>query len=252
MTPDWIWLLPVALGFGLIRMLRSSWFKGKMGEFKVNIALGGLLNRKTFRLLKNVTLPLGRATTQIDHLVISPYGIFVVETKNMNGWIFGDPHHEQWTQVIFRFKQRFQNPLLQNRIHVQAVQRLLGVAPEQVHNVVAFPGACTFKTPMPAEVVRGVFRLARFIRSKRFPVFTADEVQIFIDEVQSNRLTPGFRTDRAHIRSVKARLSRKTANRENGCPRCGGLMVERVNQSTGERFLGCRRYPRCGGARSWR
>jgi restriction system protein len=252
MTPDWIWLLPVALGFGLIRILRSAWFKGRMGEFKVNIALAGLLNRKTFRLLRNVTLPIGSATTQIDHLVFSPYGIFVIETKNLGGWIFGDPDHEQWTEVVFRFKQSFQNPLLQNRTHVKAVLRHLRVEPENVHNVVAFVGTCTLKTPMPDEVVCGIFRLAKFIKSKRVPVFTTDEVQGFIDAIQRHRLTPGVRTERAHVRSVKTRLSRKKANSETGCPRCGSLMVERVNRNTGERFLGCRRHPRCRGTRPLR
>ncbi|MBT3360858.1 MAG: nuclease [Rhodospirillales bacterium] len=231
-------------------ILRSAWFKGKLGEFKVNVGVTLLLDRKIYRLVKNITLPVGGETTQIDHLVVSPYGVFVIETKNIKGWIFGQPNRAQWTQVIYRFKQRFQNPLLQNNMHVKAVRDLLGLEPDQVHNVVVFVGTCTFKTPMPAEVVRGVFSLAGFIRAKRVLVFTEDEVRRFIEDILNKRLDPGFRTERTHVRNVKRRISDNAADSGIACPRCGGVMVERLNSGTGERFLGCRRFPRCGGARS--
>ena len=176
MVPHWYWLLIFVPVLVLPLILRSAWFKGKLGEFKVNVGISLLLDRKVYHLVKNVTLPVGDGTTQIDHLVVSPYGIFVIETKNITGWIFGQPNQAQWMQVIYRFKQRFQNPLRQNYMHVKAVRDLLGLEPDQAHNVVVFVGACTFKNPMPAEVVHGVFSLARFIRAQRVFVFTEDEV----------------------------------------------------------------------------
>ena len=151
MVPHLYWLLIFVPVLVLTLILRSARFKGKLGEFKANVGVTLLLDRKIYRLIENVTLPVGGETTQIDHLVVSPYGIFVIETKNMKGWIFGQPNQAQWTQVIYRFKQKFQNPLLQNKMHVKAVQDLLGLEPDQVHNVVLFVGTCTFKTPMPAE-----------------------------------------------------------------------------------------------------
>ena len=250
MVPHWYWLLIFVPVLVLPLILRSAWFKGKLGEFKVNVGVTLLLDRKIYRLVKNVTLPVRGETTQIDHLVVSPYGIFVIETKNMKGWIFGQSNQAQWTQVIYRFKQRFQNPLLQNNMHVKAVRDLLGLEPDQVHNVVVFVGTCTFKTPMPAEVVHGVFSLAGFIRAKRVLVFTEDEVRRFIEDILNKRLDPGFRTERTHVRNVKRRISDNAADSGIACPRCGSVMVERLNRRTGERFLGCRRFPRCRGARS--
>jgi len=249
MVSHWYWLLLFVPVLVLPWILRSAWFKGKLGEFKVNVGVSLLLDRKVYRLVKNVTLPVGDETTQIDHLVVSPYGIFVLETKNIKGWIFGQPNQVRWTQVIYGFKHRFQNPLLQNNMHVKAVRDLLGPEPDQVHNVVVFVGACTFKTPMPAEVVHGVFGLIRFIRAKRVLVFTGDEVRRFIEYIQAKRLDPGFRTERTHVRNVKRRISDNKANSGTECPRCGGVMLERVNRRTGERFLGCSRFPRCRGAR---
>ena len=250
MIPNWYWLLLFVAGLVLTKILRSAWFKGKLGELKVNVGVPLLLNRKTYRLIKNVTLPIGNETTQIDQLILSPYGIFVIETKNMTGWVFGQPSQAQWTQVIYRFRQRFQNPILQNNLHVKAVQDLLGVEHDQLHNVVAFVGACTLKTPMPDEVVHGTFALANFIRGKRIPVFTEEEVRRMIEDILTTRLNPGFWTERTHVRNIKRRISQNAANSGIACPRCGGVMVERASRKTGERFLGCRRFPRCSGSRS--
>lgn len=250
MVPNWFWLLTVMPVLILAGILRSAWFRGKLGEFKVNVGVTLFLDRKTYRLIKNVTLPVGEKTTQIDHLIVSPYGLFVIETKNMKGWIYGQSNRAQWTQVIYRFKRKFQNPLLQNNIHVRAVRDLLGLGPEQVNNVVVFVGNCTFKTPMPIEVVQGVFSLVNFIRAKRDLVFTEDEVSRFIEDILNKRLDPGFRTERSHVRNVKRRISENANGSGTTCPRCGETMVERLNRRTGERFLGCRRFPRCRGARS--
>lgn len=238
------------LVWGLFLILGSAWFKGKLGEFKVNVGLSFLLDPKVYRLVKNVTLPIADGTTQIDHLVISPYGIFVIETKNIKGWIFGLPTQARWTQVIFHFKKRFQNPLLQNKLHVKAVRELLGLKSDQVHNVVVFVGACTFKTRMPPEVLQGVGGLAGFIRKKSRVVFTEDEVRRFTKDILTHRLGPGFLTERTHVRNVKRKISENKAISKIACPRCGGAMIKRVNRRSGEWFLGCRRFPGCTGARS--
>ena len=73
----------------LTALLNSPWFKGKTGEFIVNILAKLMLNKDEYHLIKNVTLPTEDGTTQIDHIIVSKYGIFVVETKNMKGWISG-------------------------------------------------------------------------------------------------------------------------------------------------------------------
>ena len=167
----------------------------------------------------------------------------------MKGWIFGHPDQARWTQQIYRYKENFQNPLRQNYKHVKAVQELLGLGPHQVYNVVVFVGDCTLKTPMPAEVVHGVFALAKFIKSQQVPVLIEHELPAIIDSLLDHRLHPGWRTNLTHVRNVKRQVS-STEVDAGACPRCGGMMVERANKRSGEPFLGCRRYPRCKGTRS--
>lgn len=250
MTSHWEWLLLIVPFLVLIRILMPDWSKGTLGEHKVNAGISRLLDQNVYRLIKNVTLPIGNSTTQIDHLIVSPFGIFVIETKNMKGWIFGQPHQAQWTQVIYRFKHKFQNPLLQNKMHVEALRDLLGLRPDCLHSVVVFIGDCTFKTPMPPEVVQGVFGLAAFVQATRSLIFTDDEVRRFVEVIQTNRLDPGPLTDSIHVQNVKKRTADKAVVQGIDCPKCGSDMVERVKRRTGEHFLGCKRFPRCRGIRS--
>ena len=63
-----------------IAVLKTSWFKGKFGELLVNFLLNRFLDKQQYQLIKNVTLPTEDGTTQIDHIVVSQFGIFVVET----------------------------------------------------------------------------------------------------------------------------------------------------------------------------
>ena len=63
--------------------------RGWLGEIKSTLTKKLLLKSAHYIDLNNVTIPTPRGTTQIDHVIVSRYGIFVVESKNMSGWIFG-------------------------------------------------------------------------------------------------------------------------------------------------------------------
>ncbi|TGN40319.1 nuclease-related domain-containing protein [Marinobacter confluentis] len=193
------YLIPLAVIGGLIK---SPWFKGKVGEFLVNASARLFLDKSRYHLIKNVTLPTPDGTTQIDHVLVSEFGVFVVETKNMKGWIFGSPHQRFWTQKIFRSNHKFQNPLHQNYKHVKTLQALLGLGDHQMHSVVVFVGHNTFKTPVPDNVTRG-FGYVRYIKSKQEAVLSPEQVEEALEKVASGRLEESFSTNRAHVRHVK-------------------------------------------------
>jgi hypothetical protein len=190
--------------------------KGIVGERLVRLALRLRLDRAIYRAVHDLTLPTPDGTTQIDHVVVSPYGIFVIETKNMKGWIFGGERQTQWTQKIYRHTTRFQNPLLQNYKHVKALQALLDVPPETIHSVVTFVGASTFKTPMPENVTQAG-RFIGYIRSFREPVFSEAAVEAILRRIAGGRLKPGSATNRAHVRSLQTRSDPLAERR---CPKC--------------------------------
>ncbi len=196
-----VYILPALL---FITIIKTSWFKGKVGEFWINTHVKMRLDEKVYRLIKNVTLPTDDGSTQIDHILVSVYGVFVIETKNMKGWIFGGEHQRTWTQKLFKESYKFQNPLFQNYKHTQTLKSLLQLSNEQIHSVVAFTGESTFKTPMPENVTQGSGYI-RYIKSKTEQVLPESAVQNIIVKIEQERLTPSFRTDRQHI----SRLNKK-------------------------------------------
>ena len=264
------YLLPLLL---LAILVKSPWFKGMIGELFINLSIRLFLDQREYHLLKDVTLPIPQGSTQIDHVIVSRFGIFVIETKNMKGWIFGNPAHKSWTQQIYRRKHRFQNPLHQNHLHMMTLKSLLGVADHQLHSVIYFIGDCTFKTPMPDNVMnRG---LIRHIKGKTTQVLTPAEVTRVVETIQQGRLAANWQTHRQHVAQLKARhseASRKPlfapavpdekraspspvtaqplGNQSPTCPRCGNTMVLRTasrGENRGNQFWGCRGYPTCRG-----
>ena len=235
------WLLPLMV---TIQLLRTRRFKGWFGEQLVRLSTHLLLDRHVYRRLHDVTLQTPDGTTQIDHVFVSPFGVFVLETKNMKGWIFGGEKQTQWTQQLFRKRFQFQNPLLQNYKHVKALQAALQIGPEHVHSVIAFVGGSKFKNAMPANVTQGAGAV-RYIKSFRQAVFTEAQVAAMLEDLKTSRLASTFATRKAHIEQLNKRDD-PTASRL--CPRCGNALVVRIYKTgskTGQRFWGCSTYPKC-------
>lgn len=236
-----LFLLLLILIFLRLLFRSSANYKGYTGERKVVGKLGKLINAiEGCKAFHNVTLATPDGTTQIDHILLVPQGIFVIETKNMTGWIFGGEWQKRWTQTIYDRKVNFQNPIHQNYKHVKALESLLGIDPKIIFNVVVFVGDSEFKTPMPDNVVelRG---LLPYINSHADHVLTGKEMgklASFIEQAISNNVV----SDKEHVHNVKR-------NRENPvCPRCGSSMVSRTvknGKNKGSHFWGCSSFPSC-------
>jgi hypothetical protein len=111
------------LGFWQCRSLfrRNAKSFQNSGEALLTQTLKKQFNTKDYHLLNHITLKYGDLTTQVDHILVSRFGVFVIETKDYTGWIFGNANHDTWTQATYRDKFKFQNPIHQNYLHVKAV-----------------------------------------------------------------------------------------------------------------------------------
>lgn len=235
------WLLPL---FFITSILKTPWFKGMVGEWLVKISANYLLDKETYHAVHNVTLETTDGTTQIDHIFISKYGIFVVETKNYAGWIFGGENQSTWTQKIYKTTNKFQNPLRQNYKHLKALEAALNIPFEHLRSVIVFVGGSTFKTDMPANVTyAGGF--IRHIKSFTQVVFNDAQIRQLVNIVQTQRLKPSLKTNREHVKNLESRLSN---NSSKTCPRCGSEMILRSTKSgenAGKQFWGCSQFPKC-------
>jgi predicted RNA-binding Zn-ribbon protein involved in translation (DUF1610 family) len=237
-------LIPLVI---IVGVLKSTWFKGVLGECIINVSAKLFLDKEQYHLIKNVTLPTEDGTTQIDHIIVSKFGVFVVETKNMKGWIFGSPSQKTWTQKIYKHTSKFQNPLHQNYKHTKTLESLLGLNDQQIHSVIVFIGDSTFKTEMPENVTYGGGYL-RYIKSKTELVLSESEVNEITNKIENGRLTPSFKTNREHVAHVRNIIEEKETNNANACPKCGSSMVVREvkkGQNIGKKFWGCSSFPKC-------
>ena len=235
------WAIPLLL---FIALCKSRWAKGFLGELLVRLLAYWQLDKNTYQRLHNVTLQTPDGTTQIDHVFISPYGIFALETKHMSGWIFGSEKQSHWTQKLYKRTYKFQNPLRQNYKHIKALEATLGIDPKYLHSVITFVGGSTFKTPMPENVTRGI-GFVRYIKSFKEPVFREVEVDALMFVLRANRRAPTLATHREHVQNLKRRSD---PGAERQCPKCGSQLLIRSVKSgpnAGEQFWGCSTYPKC-------
>jgi hypothetical protein len=167
-------------------MSLMAMFKGFIGEAIGSIAHKISLDKNIYRVLNNVTIPTPDGSTQIDHVIVSRFGIFVIEAKNMSGWIFGNEKSANWTQSFPGGKFRFQNPLRQNYRHTKCLSDFLGIAHSKFHSVVMFWGESKFKTPMPENILDKGY--SSYIKSKTEILISEQEVNEIVDAIQTGKL----------------------------------------------------------------
>jgi len=255
------YLIPLAILAGI---LKSPWFKGITGEFLVNTAARLFLAKDEYHLIKDVTLQTDDGSTQIDHIIVSRYGVFVIETKNMKGWIFGSANQKTWTQKIFKHTHKFQNPLHQNYKHVKTLEALLDIPASAIHSLVVFVGDSTFKTELPDNVVNAGGYI-RYIKARHEVILSQADVETVTTQIEQLRLQRVFTTNRKHVNHLRQKkapsppvtpaivpptTASTTSQSQKQCPKCGGTVVLRTarkGQNAGNQFWGCATYPACRG-----
>lgn len=237
-----IWYLaPLVI---LLILFKTPYFKGKIGELTVNLSVIFKLDSKRYHLLKDVTLHSIDGTTQIDHIIVSIYGIFVIETKNMKGWIWGSEAQSMWIQKIYKQSNKFQNPIHQNYKHLKTLASILNIEEEKFHSVVVFTGRSKFKTPMPKNVLDRNY--TKYIKSKRDVLLSESSVHEIIDRIQSKQLAKSFKANKEHIKRLKEKHQMKKSSQY--CPKCGNILIKRITKkgiNKGQVFYGCSTFPRC-------
>ena len=199
------WMVLIFIGIGVLQFFKP-YLKGKLGELAVTTHVK-LYLKDDYILLNNCTLPDDRAgTTQIDHILISPYGIFVIETKNYKGWIFGGERQKNWTQQIYKKRYKFQNPLHQNYKHEKVLRTVLEdlVDIEHIHSVIVFMPDCEFKTEMPANVFKGR-SWVDYVKGFDTEVISRMRMQRIRLRIEKEVLEKSWKTDRIHIENLKKR-----------------------------------------------
>ncbi|MFC7063139.1 nuclease-related domain-containing protein [Halobacillus seohaensis] len=195
---------------------------GELGEYKINIQLDQL--PKEYRYLSDFMIenPKSRSGySQIDHVVFTPYGLFIIETKNYEGIIKGKKNEKSWS---VNYKFRMLNPFFQNYGHVEAVKSSLNMKKElKMFSLVSFTRRCTFKVDLELRDIKSdaliVYdtELSEFIHRKMNvekllngdPIYTEEDIQLMYSQLEKANITDPL------LRKKHIELIKKSSNQDD-------------------------------------
>lgn len=192
---------------------------------------------------RNLLVPYKDKTTEIDLLMIHEKGIFVFESKNYSGWIFGKADQLKWTQSLSHDrKYQFYNPIMQNQTHIKALSDVLRLPTSYFYSYIVFSERCELKSvPDNTEQVSIVRRHKMLPRLRqqldRLPeLYTPTVVDSIADIIKSyaNKSEAEYQ---AHANRVYEQMN------SDICPLCKNKLTVRMGKNGA--FLGCSSFPRC-------
>lgn len=215
--------------------------KGYLGEKAVAGNLSKLPEQQ-YKLLNDVMLQTNHGITQIDHVVVSVCGIFVIETKNYKGWITGSEYGENWTKNMYGKKYFFRNPLKQNYAHVKALEETLGLPEDVFIPIVAFSRNSDIKVKTNQPVVY-IGQLKQTIQKYDVVKFREEELSLIVSKICDAKINSGL-AKKQHMEQIRNQIkSNKASIEKEICPKCGGQLVQRKGKYGV--FTGCSNYPKC-------
>lgn len=225
-----------------IKVKMPMW-KGKYSEKLVNDSLLSLPDE--YVIFNDLLFESNGYSTQIDHIVVSPYGVFVIETKGYKGWIMGGEYSEYWTQVIYKYRHQFYNPIRQNDGHVRSLRYLLKNSFDiPFIPVVVFNNAAEIKVSVKDHVVVNRNGLKEAILQYNSKQLNREQVQWIVQTIQQNSTDADKEKVKRHKQKAKERQHRTQDRiRQGVCPQCGGKLV--LRQGKYGAFYGCSNYPKC-------
>lgn len=217
--------------------LPENFVKGKIGENKVRLDLYRLPEDE-YLILHDVFLENGNKTTQIDHLIFSKYGIFVIETKNFSGYITGESNDYKWIRYVGGKRMHINNPVSQNYGHVLFLKDLLGISEKVFIPLVCLYGKGKFEVDWDKSV-KLEYLVDRIGFFKKVRLKNYKEVYEKVKEMNIHNLDER----KAIVDYIKKQVIYKEQEDKIRCPKCGGKLSKR--KSKYGYFIGCSNYPKC-------
>ncbi|MBQ7410094.1 MAG: NERD domain-containing protein [Clostridia bacterium] len=213
--------------------------RGFMGEFWVKQELKKLPKYK-YIILNDIMIKSSKGTHQIDHIIISIYGIFVVEMKNYYGLITGEEHQNKWIQHLGKNKYYFNNPIHQNYGHIKALEELLNFSEDKFISIICISNQAKIK--VKAKNVTQLDFVNDLIKSYNNEIIIEDLSKIK-NKIEQNNITDK-EIRKSHIKNIKNTVKENNDKEKNMiCPKCGGNLVERKGKYG--KFIGCSDFPNC-------
>lgn len=233
--------------------------RGQAGELEVSLIIGDTIPRRRY-VFNDSLIKLGDQTSQIDHILVNRAGVFVIETKNYSGRIYGDVNSDDWVQISRKgHRHTFYNPIMQNESHVRIIRKIVG------NDVKIFPFVVFVKSTPPFSV-RNLIHISQL---KNKLIDTSVNINLSSDEIMEvaskiNSHISHSSVDRAkHLEDAKhfkaenkmrAKQAQKASaqpltsqsnqsSNDSLCPRCHKKLVLRKKPYS--EFWECSGAPHC-------
>lgn len=236
----WILNSPVfwiVIGIEIWLIIKLKNIIGLMGEFWVKQELKKLNDE--YLIINNLMLETSdNKTHQIDHVIISKYGIFVIETKQINGYIIGNDYHNNWIVKVGKRTYYMNNPVHQNYGHIESLKEILKLSDECFVSIVCIPSRAKLK--IKSDNVLRIYNLLNRINEYK-EVVIENPKSIYESLLKLNITDISARKE--HVKNIKKLKKEKSETFANKCPVCGSDLVTRNGKYS--LFLGCSNFPRC-------
>jgi ribosomal protein S27AE len=215
--------------------------KGRRGEKIVSFMISSLPEDE-YKVLNDIMLKSSHGTTQIDHIVVSLYGIFIIETKNYKGFITGNEFSDEWTKNMYGKKYNFRNPLKQNYAHLKSLEEFLNLQSDKFIPIVVFSDNTDINVNTNKTVIY-MSQLKSTILNYKDVKLNKNELEVIINKITSgNIISKQIRYE--HEYDIRYKIKENKTKIENQiCPHCGGNLINRKGKYG--YFLGCSNYPKC-------
>jgi len=244
LTKYWyVWtILTLIIVLGSVIKIFKPRIKGFFGEKLITFFLSRLDSKK-YKVINNLMINVNGKTVQIDHLIISNFGIFVIETKNYKGFITGNKYNDYWTQTIYKYKEKFYNPIKQNYGHIQALKTIL----KEFQNIIYYP-IVVFTMEADLKITAGtdvvydthLIETIKKYQKENISDVTRDKIYTYLN----TQNVTDKNSKKEHIQNIQEKkIDIENKIKINICPKCGSPLVIR-NGKYGT-FKGCSNYPKC-------
>jgi len=215
-------------------------FRGIMGEFWVKLELGKLPKNK-YIVFNDIMIKDEKGTNQIDHLVLSKFGIFVIEMKNYYGLIKGKEFDNKWCQYLGKNKSYFINPIHQNYGHIKSLSNLLKLDDKYFISVICFSNQAKIDVKS-SSIVTQVDFLDNEILKYNENIVDSDIKELANVIIDNN--IEDKKSRKQHVEDIRIKVNNARELENNMiCPKCGNKLTERIGKYG--KFIGCSNYPKC-------
>ncbi len=248
-----IFLIILASAFIAAGIVYYRWTEIQAWRCKrqVESATNFLLESNAYYVMADVVLLTFEGLIQIDFIIVSRFGVFIVASYDYTGVIEAYESSNSWFQIVnSKEKHEFNNPSFQLNKNTETVQSLIDIDKNKIFSVLVFDSITGFTSTMRARTTYGKDYL-NYIRSKQELLLTTDEIKNIIETIEAKRKKQGLVSG---LKSIDTSNQQGTILDDNrSCPSCGSDMVikvEKNGRNAGEQYLQCVLYPTCRSTRT--